>query len=294
MAIMDPEATRHEAASESPAELSPSDFQLPTNAKPPFLSWTIRRQIVYFLVFFFLIAGVGYGVFTRVGLQPTCSDGIKNADELGIDCGGACTRVCPNDVQDLQIEWSKVFSARDGSYDAAALVFNPNLSYGLATLHYHFTLFDKSNKLVAEREGNTFVNPGEHVALYEPSIATGNRVPLRAFVQFEDPDYVLPWRRAVLPLRPLLSVDDSKLQGTDHPELMAQVANHSVADALSIQAIAVIFDKDEIPLGIRSNYLDSIKRNDSIPVEFKWSTLDSTSKPTQAQVYPRATAQGIK
>ena len=33
----------------------------------------------------------GSGHWVRVGTPQTCTDGVQNQDEVGIDCGGACT-----------------------------------------------------------------------------------------------------------------------------------------------------------------------------------------------------------
>ncbi len=258
------------------------------------VSWGMRRQLTYLLIFFFLVAGAGYGVYTRITPKPTCSDSLRNGTESGVDCGGSCSRICANEIEDLQVEWSKIFQARSGTYDAAALVLNPNLAYGLATLHYRFSLFDGNNKLVAEREGDTFVNPGEKVALYEPNIVTGDRVPMRAYVQFEDPDYVLSWRKATLPLRPQLSIDNPQFRIAAKPELVAQLANRSIADAASVQAVGILFDKDEAPIGVQSSYFDNLKRNDAVPVSFSWISSEKGGTPTSGQVFPRTTAEGIR
>jgi hypothetical protein len=263
------------------------------SSRPPKLSWAFRRQFTYLAVFFVFATTVGYAIFSKVGPQATCTDGIHNQTEIGIDCGGVCERVCPNQVVDLEIGWSKVFPASDGTYDAVALVTNPNISYGLGVLHYRFSLFDEKNLLVAQREGDTFVNPQERFVLYEPSIVTGSKIPYRAVVQFEDPDIPLPWKRALLPIRPRLSVEGKRLKAGENPELLVDLVNRSVADATGVQALAILLDKDDTPIGIRSTYLDGIKRNHTIPVTFVWEDINATAA-SGGQVFPRATADGIR
>ncbi|MBI5138950.1 MAG: hypothetical protein HZA95_04115 [Candidatus Vogelbacteria bacterium] len=279
----------------TPVETSRS-FNLPTQTVSvnPKLSWTAKRQFSYLILFTIVASGVAYGVYFQLSPKATCSDGIRNQGETAVDCGGACERVCQNEVEDLRIQWSKVFPSNEGSYDVAALISNPNLMYGLNSVHYRFKLYDLENKLVAERDGMTFVNPGELFAIYEPNIMTGDRRPVRAYVQFEDPDYVLPWRRAVIPVRPLLTVSNPSLRVAVSPELEARVVNKSIADAAGVQAIAVLFDKDEIPLGVRSTYLDVIKRNETIPLTFSWSIIPEGSTAAGAAIYPRSSAEGIK
>jgi hypothetical protein len=33
-------------------------------------------------------------IFAKQGIAPTCTDGIQNGDETGIDCGGSCPNIC--------------------------------------------------------------------------------------------------------------------------------------------------------------------------------------------------------
>ena len=40
---------------------------------------------------------------------PTCSDGIKNQDEEGIDCGGVCQKKCESEKPKVQINYTLVF-----------------------------------------------------------------------------------------------------------------------------------------------------------------------------------------
>jgi Secretion system C-terminal sorting domain len=37
-------------------------------------------------------------ILAKQGLAPSCTDGIQNGDETGIDCGGSCPNICPQPV----------------------------------------------------------------------------------------------------------------------------------------------------------------------------------------------------
>ena len=99
--------------------------------------------------------------------EPTCFDKRQNQDEESVDCGGSCAP-CSEKIHDLTILWSRVFSVREGSYDAAALVENQNQFLASKKLVYAFKLYDKDNILVAIRENFTFVNAGEKLIIFEP------------------------------------------------------------------------------------------------------------------------------
>ncbi|PIR44994.1 MAG: hypothetical protein COV10_01785 [Candidatus Vogelbacteria bacterium CG10_big_fil_rev_8_21_14_0_10_51_16] len=277
----------------SPSETNSPPLQNVATTTAPRVGWVVRRQLTYLAFLVIIVGGLGFGAYSRFGPQPTCMDRIRNQDESGIDCGGVCDRVCPFEVEDLAVGWSKVFPSGNGTYDVAAFLVNPNAGHGVAALQYRFTLYDAQNKLIAEREGDTFINPDEVLALYEPGIVTGNRVPIRGYVQFQGPNYEIEWRRAETPIRPVLSVSDVAIGAGSVPSLVAQVGNPSAVDALGIQAIAVLFDKDAIPLAVASTYLDQLARGDTVPVTFLWNDSDSIENADEARVYPRSAVRGI-
>ncbi|MEZ4883457.1 MAG: T9SS type A sorting domain-containing protein [Chitinophagales bacterium] len=50
-----------------------------------------------------LVAGThGNGMFQLVLVTPTCTDGIQNGDETGVDCGGSCPTACPTCTDGIQ------------------------------------------------------------------------------------------------------------------------------------------------------------------------------------------------
>jgi hypothetical protein len=73
-------------------------------------AWARRKRnrftTAVLLVVLLALIGV-YVVFTSA--PATCSDGTQNQNEEGIDCGGVCTRVCSENVQDIRLEWVRGF-----------------------------------------------------------------------------------------------------------------------------------------------------------------------------------------
>lgn len=131
------------------------------------------------VVFLLLFSGGWYLFFYHA---PTCFDGQQNGGETGVDCGGPCARLCVQPT--VTALWTRVVPAGLGVYHAVALVRNPRSDAGTTALPYHFSLYDTNNVLVAERRGTMYLEPGEIVPLFEPDIVTGNRTPVRAFVDF--------------------------------------------------------------------------------------------------------------
>jgi len=53
-------------------------------------SWRSQRRIGAILVVFTFFGIFGAVSYWRFKALPTCSDNIKNQDELAVDCGGSC------------------------------------------------------------------------------------------------------------------------------------------------------------------------------------------------------------
>ena len=47
---------------------------------------------------------------------PNCSDNIQNQNEIGVDCGGECVRVCALEATDLVLLWTRTLDI-DGIND---------------------------------------------------------------------------------------------------------------------------------------------------------------------------------
>ena len=112
--------------------------------------------------------------------QPTCSDGLQNGDEEGVDCGGKCSVMClVGEPTPPVVLWSRFFNVRQGIFDAGALVENINVEARATILEYVFRLYDSAGVLLAEEAGQTFLEAGEQAFLYKPGLVTGIRSPSR-------------------------------------------------------------------------------------------------------------------
>lgn len=78
---------------------------------------------------------------------PTCSDGIKNGDETGVDCGGSFCKLCDE-------------SPTDGSLSSFIVRFNPSsnnvqLNGKNITEHTEYSIYTITGKMVLSGKGNT-------------------------------------------------------------------------------------------------------------------------------------------
>ena len=251
------------------------------------MSWASQRKAAYFGGVFALIAlAIGVPLFIYFNRAPSCTDAKQNGGEQGVDCGGSCKKLCTAQTKDLVILWNRAFRVADGAYDVLAMVTNPNLGAGLQSVLYRMELYDENNVLITEKVGKTFVGPSEQFAIFEGGIKTGERVPRRAFFEFE-PGIV--WEKKEVPSKDELaiSVRDKALSDLEtKPRLKATIVNDTAFPVRDIVVTAIVYDTADNALGVSATYIDEISKNDAKQVFFTWQEPFSAT-PVRVDVLPR-------
>jgi hypothetical protein len=216
---------------------------------------------------FFLVVIGGPLSYWYFSIPPTCSDGIQNQDETAIDRGGPCLVLDERALQPQATLWTRSFRVRDGSYNAAAYVYNPNAEAGVERAHYRFGLYDAENILVAEREGTTFIVPGAVTPILESRIDTGNRIVSHTYFEFTN---TFIWERMTNTAL-VLAVNNKEISNAEvMPRLSANVENRSVADVINPSFIAVIFDPAGNAFAASATALPRIAPGATAPIVFSW------------------------
>lgn len=227
------------------------------------MRWAIQRQLVYGLivlgVLFILAIGLWFSFFYHT---PTCSDGIKNQNEEGIDCGGMCSKLCI--APRVSALWARSVLVAPGVYHAVAMVRNPESAAGTASLPYTFQIFDDKNILIAERRGVMFLNPGEVAPLFEANVITGNRVPAHTYVTFGQ----ALWQRmnpVPSPVRVVSqTLDENALR------LSAHIQNTTALKVPSVTLTALLYDADgNLVTASQTKLIDVAPRGEN-DVVFTW------------------------
>ncbi len=148
--------------------------------------WAAKRKLTYSIILIVLvILFIGVPTYFFFHHTPTCEDGVQNQDEKGVDCGGMCKRLCVSDISNPIVLWQRVFQVAPGVYNAVAYIQNPNVQIEVAKVPYTFKLYDANNVLIIQQSGTTFIPADQTFAIFEPSIRTGSRVPVRAINQYK-------------------------------------------------------------------------------------------------------------
>jgi Mg-chelatase subunit ChlD len=230
--------------------------------------WALRRKFVYLsgvLAFLLFVCAIVYAVFFYT--PASCFDGTQNGGERGVDCGGACERVCRNDIEDPVVKWARAFRVSPGVYNAAAHVENRNLGVGAEDIAYRFTLYDDRGDVITTVEDTTTLPPGNVYAIFEDRIPTGDRIPIKTTLEFV---VDTPWTKMEQG-KEQFYVQSKELKSADFkPRLDASILNRSLDDARDVEAIATIFDARGSPLTASRTIVPLFKAQEERRVTFTW------------------------
>jgi hypothetical protein len=253
------------------------------------LMWARRRQffILCILIAFAVIGS--FFVYRTVRKGPSCSDGVQNQGELGVDCGSPCSRVCSAEAAPLSVLWARVLKVADGQYDLSALVENPNPGFAASNLSYTFKIYDNQNVLIAEKSGVTFVHPKERFVIFLPNVDTGVRIPYRTFV-----DLALPaWQRiGTSYTKPSISLQNQSFTQDPIPRLSVELMNSGLTTLGPIVANAILSDANGNAFAVSATTLSGLTRGESQRVFFTWPQKFLVN-PTVIDVYSRLATPDI-
>ena len=233
------------------------------------MSWASQRRASYaigvILFFGILIGGpVAYHFLT---IPPTCTDGIQNQSETGVDTGGPCVLLDAQTLSPSAILWARSFRVRDGLYNAAAYIQNPNRQAGVKQVSYTFGMYDEKNVLVAERSGTTFIMPGAVTPVFSGAVNTGNRIVSHTYFSFDEP---LTWER-LTDTSSVISLTDITMTDTaTAPRLTAKAQNTSVSDLKGITFIVAVFDPAGNAFAVSQTALPELRAGETSEIIFTW------------------------
>jgi len=242
------------------------------------MPWSTVRQLLIALIVGAVLLILGAtAYFAFIYTPPSCTDGVQNQGEEGVDCGGACARVCvqPN----ISTLWSRSVSVARGVYHAVALIKNPDTSTR-GTFPYTLSLFDAENILVATREGRFTILPGEIAPLFEANIITGERAPVRTFVDI-GPGVFDRAERGSAPVR-TLSFDVHNEAGT----VAATIENQTLFPVEDVVVTALLYDDSGILMRASQTLVERLDARERRVVVFTWQE-PFEEKPAEVDIIPR-------
>jgi hypothetical protein len=235
------------------------------------LSWGARRQLMIIGTFVAIIVVIALAIIIpKLNTKPTCSDGKQNGTEQGVDCGGACSKLCAFQTTDVVVKWSRVFSVTNTVASVVAYIQNPNITAAARNVPYEFKIYDADHQFIADRSGVAYIAPNGSSAIFEGGIQVGSRIPKYAEFHFTaDPLWVSLDPRvssiAVVPTNQVLENAGTK------PKITGTISNISDRYGVrNISVVAVAYNTEDNAVGASQTFVAGLDPKGTSEVYFTW------------------------
>jgi hypothetical protein len=246
-------------------------------------SWSKRRKLIYSLVTLIVIAGaVGLPLFLLFYDRPTCSDGVMNGREQGVDCGGSCERLCQSSFLAPSLAWTRFEEIAPSLYNLAAYIVNPNTDAEALNVPYHIALYDNRGVIITDTNGVVTLPPHRNTIAFQSAINVGERIPAKALFEFTAPPN---WNKKKDSLSAVSIGEKKYLEDNLGSSLTVSMRNTSVYPLYNVAVYAVLYDKDGNALGFSKTILDEIPPQQSVLAPFTWP-INRQGKVISIEVLP--------
>jgi len=243
-----------------------------------------RRLIVLSILGAILVAFIVIILIATFYKSPTCTDGVRNQNEQGIDCGGSCSYLCTANEEPPTVLFTKAIPSGVGRLDVVALVENKNATAAAKDVPYTITIYSFGQSLIQRVSGTLDLPPAGSVPVFVPGIASGKQAVETSFLSIDGS--AVRWYSLTSDPRILPSVSDIVLAGsTSSPRVMATLSNSDVAPMENVGVIAIVRDFSGNAIGASATLIQTIQALGKATATFTWNApFDGI--PVSIQVLP--------
>src|SRR3989344_5529397 len=142
-----------------------------------------KRLIMIFWIISALLAALAAALYMVTFYRaPSCTDGLENGRETGLDCGGRCPYVCSADEEEPTVLFTQAILNGEGRTDVISLVENKNQMAAAKNIPYAISIFGYDQTLIQRITGSLDLPPGATVPVFVPGVASGYATPGAAFL----------------------------------------------------------------------------------------------------------------
>ncbi len=249
------------------------------------MSWASKRKLVFASiaigVVIFLIIVPSFLIFYKA---PTCFDKTMNGNEMGVDCGGSCSRLCQSAFLPARIEWgsAKLEKVTSGLYSASSYLVNPNLNGAAVDVPYKVSLYDSNGIFIADRTGLVTLYPHRNSLAFTTGIKTDQRIPSKASFEFVESPV---WFKSSDQLGGISILDKQYREDENGSSLLVTLQNNNLTQYKNIQVSVVLYDSSGNVVGFSQTKVDSIDPKKQVTAPFTWPTNRNGSV-TSIEVIP--------
>jgi hypothetical protein len=249
------------------------------------MSWAAGRRFIILCVLGAIIVAflaiVGIATFYKA---PSCSDGVKNQEETGVDCGGPCAYLCIDQQRPPTVLYTQAIQNGEGRVDVIAKVENKNAASAARNVPYAISLYGSDQTLVQKVTGFLDLPPGVSVPIFVPGTESGKRVVTNAFLDIEPSSP--KWFFMQSDMRIIPKVSNIKQGGTTSaPRIEAVFFNSSTVSLSNIRAVVIVHNDKGAVIAASSTIVPTIPPQDQATATFTWNSA-FTDAPASVEVIP--------
>tara|TARA_Y100000310_G_scaffold62384_1_gene57712 strand:- start:21600 stop:22361 length:762 start_codon:yes stop_codon:yes gene_type:complete len=129
------------------------------------------KQLLYGFFYLVILLAVVLGAYLLFFQKSSsCFDNIKNQDEVGVDCGGACIDCDLKNVKDLIVQPANIFDNGNRTTTILATILNPNKTLGIEILPYTIKVFNFEDQEIYSADRRAFIYPAQNRLVLEAGI----------------------------------------------------------------------------------------------------------------------------
>lgn len=234
------------------------------------MGWAARRRFFIMLIIgSSIVAFLAIVLISVVSKTPSCTDGIQNQDEQGIDCGGSCSYLCTSQLRPPTVLFTKTISNGAGRTDVVASVENINATAAAKNVPYTVTIYGDKQIFVQEVTGTLDLPPSSTVPVFISGVSTGNQKVLHAFLAIASSSpqwFSMTNNKNIKPV-----IFNTLLGGaTTTPRVDAILSNSSVVTLLDVPIIIFVHDEQGEIIAASKTILPSIPAQGQATATFTW------------------------
>jgi len=226
-----------------------------------------KKQFKISLVYLLILLIIAGGIYLLIKPKlPSCSDGIQNQGEAGVDCGGPCPPCSWQLQKDLEVIFAQAIKTENNYLDLVAKIKNPNQNFGAKSFSYLFNLYDQKDELVFSKQGKSYILPQETRYIIEQKVLADSEIS-RAELKITN----INWQKLVDYREPELLIRNSSFEQLENSSRVSgTLENRSNYDFDKIDIYAILFTRESKILGVGKMEIRTVLSKKNRYFEFNW------------------------
>lgn len=249
-------------------------------------SWAARRRLLILLTLgAIIVAFVAVVSIATLYKAPSCTDGVQNQGETGVDCGGPCLYLCVAAEQPPTVLFTQAFTdASTGRTVVVASIENKNNTAAAKGVLYRVTVYGARQTLIQTVTGTFDLPPGATQTVFIPGILSGKQPVASAFLDIDTAS--IRWVTMTTDPRIVPGVSNIVQGGTvEAPRIDATLVNRSVGELSNVQVVVLVRDAQKNVIAASGTVVPTIPGQGSAVAIFTWNTA-FTGQPASIEVVP--------